>query len=300
MGQDSRIAWTSHTFNPWWGCTKVSDGCANCYAETLARRYGGDHWGAGKPRRVFGPRHWQEPILWDRRAKAAGVRARVFCASMADVCDEEAPPEERVKLWRLILATTNLDWLLLTKRPHRLREVIPAALLGDRRLWIGVTVEDQQRADERIPHLLATPAAVRFLSVEPLLGPINLARACSGRAPEWVIVGGESGPKARPCAVEWIEAVERRCLAAGVPVFVKQLGSYSVSEQRTMSAEDMAAICGRPMAARDLAPDGTAWAWRAGTVARAGEDPAEWPEHLRVRQVPTPAGSQIAAREARC
>jgi len=122
---NSSIEWTTHTFNPWWGCTKVSDGCRNCYAEALSNRYGHSVWGAGKPRRLMSDAHWQAPLGWDADAKRTGRRARVFCASMADVFEEQAPPGQLARLWDLIRLTPNLDWQLLTKRPHRIAESLP-------------------------------------------------------------------------------------------------------------------------------------------------------------------------------
>ena len=121
MSEHSAIEWTDDTHNPWWGCTKVSDGWKNCYAEGLAKRFGGDIWGPGRERRTFGANHWHNPILWDRRAQRAGRRRRVFCASMADVFDDEGPVAERERLWRLIDETPNLDWQLLTKRPAEMQ-----------------------------------------------------------------------------------------------------------------------------------------------------------------------------------
>ena len=119
MGRETGISWTDATFNPWWGCTKVSAGCDNCYAEKFDRRVGGSHWGKGMPRREFGDKHWNEPLKWDVDAKKSGRHLRVFCASMADVMDDEAPSGARQRLWELIDATPNIIWQLLTKRPHR-------------------------------------------------------------------------------------------------------------------------------------------------------------------------------------
>lgn len=172
MGADSKIAWTDHTFNPWWGCVRVSPGCQQCYAETFAERVGQKVWGADAPRRFFGETHWREPLTWAARvrikalATGALVKERVFCASMADVCEDRRDLDHwRDKLWGTIELTADaLDWLLLTKRPENLRRLVPEDILG--RCWVGTTAEDQQRADERIPHLLATPAAVRFVSAE--------------------------------------------------------------------------------------------------------------------------------------
>lgn len=176
MGKDTGIPWTDHTFNMTWGCTKISLGCANCYADVWAARWGLDLWGAN-PRRLFGPKHWAEPLKWQAAAKRDGVRRRVFTSSMADVFeDHPAIDAERPKLWDLIRKTPDLDWQLLTKRANRIAANLPDDW-GDGwpNVWLGVSVENQATADERIPHLLKIPAAVRFLSVEPLLGPVDLS-----------------------------------------------------------------------------------------------------------------------------
>lgn len=125
MGFNSSIEWTTHTFNPWWGCTKVSDGCKFCYAETLSKRYGHSVWGPGKARRLMSDNHWQEPVKWNKQAQEQGTRYRVFCASMADVFDEQAPEGQLDRLWELIRVTPYLDWQLLTKRPQRICASLP-------------------------------------------------------------------------------------------------------------------------------------------------------------------------------
>ena len=182
MGQDSKIEWTHHTFNHWWGCIKVSPGCEHCYAETLSKRYGHSIWGPAKTtqRRTFGEKHWVEPLKWDRLAQVSGERKRVFCASMADVFEDHPQlPSEREKLWALIEQTPMLDWLLLTKRPENVNRMLPDMWeLGGlpSNIWIGTSVENQEQADKRIPELLKVPARVRFLSCEPLLGPVDLSR----------------------------------------------------------------------------------------------------------------------------
>jgi protein gp37 len=176
MGETTGIAWTDHTFNPWWGCTKVSPGCDRCYAETFDRRIGGAHWGKDAARRVFGEKHWREPLKWNAAAEKAGKRARVFCASMADVFDADAPAGELERLWALIRATPHLDWQLLTKRPARIARALPADW-GDGypNVWLG---DDRRGPGARRPAdpvLRAVPARVRFLSCEPLLGAGGLA-----------------------------------------------------------------------------------------------------------------------------
>jgi protein gp37 len=224
MGFNSKIEWTTHTFNPWWGCTKVSDGCKHCYAELLSNRYGHDVWGAGKQRRLLSDKHWQEPLKWNVRAQAEGTRYRVFCASMADVFDEGAPESEVSRLWQIIRQTPMLDWQLLTKRPERIAANLPADWgAGYRNVWLGTSVENENVVD-RIDHLAGVSAVVHFLSLEPLIGPL---RNLPLENIQWVIVGGESGPKARPIDEDWVLDIRRQCRAAAVPFFFKQWGGVN-------------------------------------------------------------------------
>lgn len=254
--KNSAIEWTDHTFNPWEGCTKVSPGCAHCYAEARNRRFaGGANWGPGAPRRRTSPANWQQVERWNREAAHAPHRPRVFCASLADWLDAEVPVEWRADLFDLIRRTPNLDWLLLTKRPENWLACVEAVAGLQRadgadafaiawhqgqapaNVWIGTTVEDQTRAEERIPALLSIPARVRFLSCEPLLEAVNLDfghprhRTFDSYHAEihWVICGGESGPDARPMLVEWADDLRRQCETAGVAFFMKQLGAHIVT-----------------------------------------------------------------------
>lgn len=241
MAENTAIEWTDATFNIAWGCMKVSPGCTHCYADTLSRRYGHDVWGpaATTARRTFGEKHWGEPLRWNRAAEQAGVRRRVFCSSMCDVFEDHPTIDaERAKLWPLIRATPSLDWQLLTKRPERILARLPGDWgEGYPNVWLGTSVESQEYADERIPHLLAVPARVRFLSCEPLLGRITFRWASwdpnSGKRVErwhldglagihWVIVGGESGPQARLMDVGWADKLRLECADAGVAFFMKQ------------------------------------------------------------------------------
>jgi protein gp37 len=235
VGKETGIEWCDHTFNPWRGCTKVSAGCAHCYAEATSRRNPAilGEWGPLGRRVVAVESGWAKPPAWDRDAARDGERRRVFCASLADVFEDR--PElvgPRSRLFALIEGCRHLDWLLLTKRPggimDRLREcgdppggLASQWLAGDppANVWLGTSIEDQGRADERIPILLAIPAAVRFLSVEPLLGPIDFPTLAGI---SWTIVGGESGPGARPCDVGWVRSIVGQCRSAGVAPFVKQ------------------------------------------------------------------------------
>ena len=260
MGEKTAIEWTHHTFNPWWGCTKVSPACEHCYAESHARRFGVG-WGDQAIRKPASEATWAEPLRWARAAEKAGERRRVFCASMADVFDLPRMQlhELRERLWTVIAATPWLDWLLLTKRPQHILGLVPIAWRDGfpPNVWVGTTVEDQRRAEARIPSLLRVPARVRFLSCEPLLGPLVLdpwLRRRVVRAHEiltdrmvedgwshpdgdgdhgglqWVIAGGESGHGARPTHPDWFRAVRDQCEGAGVPFLLKQWGAWAPRE----------------------------------------------------------------------
>lgn len=308
MGENSSIEWCHHTFSPWEGCAKVSEGCRNCYAEERNARFHpredkrpdsdgfgsvrGEHWGVNAPRLMRAEAYWSEPARWDRDARAAGERRRVFCASLADVFEDRPDlVEPRDRLLSVIGGTPNLDWMLLTKRPenmvrltkHRWPERWPS------HVWAGTTVEDQRAAERRILWLAEVPARVRFLSCEPLIGPLDLRNvdmvpmlkadrrpndpsilldALTGHvkgpdevrpelAVNLVIVGGESGRNARPFDLRWARSIVEQCRAAGVPCFVKQLGERPVDANGPLKLSD-----------------------------KKGGDPAEWPEDLRVRQFP--------------
>lgn len=258
MSENTKIEWTDHTFNPWWGCTKVSPGCDHCYAETLDHRTGGAHWGAGAERRRTGVKNWNDPVRWNAKADAFlaehGRRQRVFCASMADVFDNQVPDQWREDLFELILATPNLDWLLLTKRIGNVGNMLPVPFDFDKHypnVWLGATIVDQEEANRDIPKLLAVSAAKCFLSMEPLLGPVNLTRLPVGggwydvlggwrdvkhwfpgfeNQIDWVIVGGESGPGARPMHPDWARSLRDQCASAGVPFLFKQWGEWTPGE----------------------------------------------------------------------
>ena len=233
MGKITSIGWTDHTFNPWWGCTRVSEGCVHCYAAILANRYG-HGWGSAAVRRILSENHWKEPVKWDKAAAARGVRERVFCASMADVFEENKQVVgERLKLWDLIAKTPNLDWQLLTKRPENVTRMVPEAWLDGSwptNVWIGTSVEDQAAADKRIPELLGIPAAVRFLSCEPLIGRVDLSGVQVGDL-QWLIVGGESGSGARIMNLEWARSLRDQSQQRGIALFVKQMGGVRDKRQ---------------------------------------------------------------------
>jgi protein gp37 len=241
MGKNSKIEWTHHTFNPWWGCTRVSAACKHCYAEAWAKRVGKKIWGAKAPRRFFGDHHWSEPLKWNAEAKRANERARVFCASMADVFEvrKELDPW-REKLWALIDQTPQLDWLLLTKRPQRISQSVPWSHDWPRNVWIGTTVEDQRSAEERLPHLADLPAAVRFISAEPLLSELSIATWLGGSI-NWVITGGESGPRARPSSPSWFRSLLIQCMQANVPFHFKQWGDWAPGQGINLAAARRAA-----------------------------------------------------------
>lgn len=270
MAENTKIEWCDHTFNAWTGCTKVGPGCDGCYAEAWAKRSGTVRWGSGEPRRRTTPANWRLPVKWNAQAAAEGRRFRVFCSSLADVFDNEVPPEWRVDLFALIRATPHLDWLLLTKRVGNVRPMLQAVasdLKGARTLldnvWLGITVVNQAEADRDIPKLLAVPARVRFLSIEPMLGPVDITPFLWGKheavdticqncprdvdcmcgyhtraelklsSVGWVICGGESGPKARPMHPDWARSLRDQCAAAGVPFLFKQWGEWAPDEHFT-------------------------------------------------------------------
>ena len=296
MSANTKIEWADHTFNPWIGCTQVSPGCDHCYAKAWDRRFAVSghamHWGPGVARRRTSEANWQQPLKWDREAKAKGIRYRVFCASLADVFDNEVPTTWRMDLFQLIADTSNLDWLLLTKRIGNVMPMCSGdSLMFDvicSRVWLGATIVNQEEADRDIPKLLATPAAKRFLSMEPLLGAVDLTRVrmplgglsfavinalhhkdglnlgAPSLAIDWVIAGGESGPNARPMHPDWARSLRDQCQAAGVPFFFKQWGEWvSVSEVAGQGPhhyfEDGATVrrVGKKTAGRQL--DGRTW-----------------------------------------
>lgn len=285
MADQSNIAWTKSTFNPWIGCTKVGPGCDGCYAEALDARMqygGGKHWGVGVPRYRTKEANWEKPLAWNKAAPESEFAGRrgfwpVFCASLADVFDNEVPFMWRVDLWNVIRSTPNLSWLLVTKRIGNVSKMVPWIWMRDGfppNVRLLITVVNQEEADRDIPKLLALPCK-NGVSYEPALGPIDF-EAIPRDDPEhphppyydfpdleWVIVGGESdqsGHKARQFNIEWARSTVRQCYAAGVPVFVKQVGDY----------------CTRSAHEHD----------RLSVRTRGGGDPADWPVDLRVREFP--------------
>lgn len=234
MGNETIIAWTDRTFNPWMGCVKIDPGCANCYAETLTKnRMGLDLWGKNARRQVTTPANWRKPIVWDCEAAETGTRLKTFCASLCDVFEDHPTANAtRPDLWRLVRSTPNLDWQILTKRADRIRKCLPSDW-GDGwpNVWLGVSICEPNgvwRAD----HLREIPAAVRFVSYEPALGPLADTLDLTGI--DWVIYGGESGPGFRGHDPEWPRAMWRACEKADVAFFYKQSPAYRTEMGTTL------------------------------------------------------------------
>lgn len=267
MSENSKIEWTDHTFNPWEGCQKVGPGCDHCYAETRNARFGGGtaiNWGPGAPRRRTSSANWRKPLQWNKAHAEFfaqhGRRQRVFCASLADVFDNAVDPAWRRDLFDLIELTPNLNWLLLTKRIGNVFEMVARArshdwLAGRDNVWLGATVVNQSEADRDIPKLLDVPARVRFLSMEPLLGGVDIGEYLSFWCEDcndthsngisgfvgldWVIAGGESGIGARPMHPDWARGLRDQCAAADVPFLFKQWGEWAEQtpeQQRQLSS----------------------------------------------------------------
>ncbi len=354
MAENSKIEWTTHTFNHVRGCTKVSPECANCYAETLSHRNPGTLgvWGPNGTRVVASESMWREPVKWENAAELAyeewlhsgdhegpssppPERPRVFCASLADVFEDWDgtiknaagfdlwhlyPPsgswvsnpgdakdkvlltmaDVRARLFRLIDATPNLDWLLLTKRPENIATMMPAYFPGGYiaeagtmnqegvrpNVWLGTSV-GVRKTLSRIDVLRQIPAAVRFLSIEPLLedlGPLDLTGI------HWVIVGGESGHDARHCRVEWIRDIVKQCKAANVPCFVKQMGQNIIDRNDSIGDYVSDSYWPEDTEVKHNI-NGFREQYQGADVRivladKKGGDISEWPVDLRVRDFP--------------
>lgn len=359
MAENSKIEWTTHTFNPWIGCAKVAAGCTHCYAEAMVNRYQMATWGPHGTRVNTSEANWRKPLKWNRDALQSGERPRVFCASLADVfedfsgwvldmhgnvvgqclhCDcrelgttPACPPhcarcggpmtnatldDLRRDLFALIDATPHLDWLLLTKRPENVLRMWPQARhmpagdpyrLDDYRpnVWLLTSIATQADADRNVPLLLRCRdlAPVLGLSIEPMVGPVDIGQAIysqhdraamdnqyleplggNSRAKvDWVIVGGESGPQARPCNAEWARGIIEQCADASCPVFVKQLGAHVVARNDDV-AEWFDHVGHLDMEATERFQ---------GAIGRVrgfrdpkGGDTSEWPSDVRVREFP--------------
>lgn len=268
MGVDTKISWTDSSFNPWIGCCPVSEGCQFCYAERDSKRYGRDF--RGKRTRTS-EAYWRGPVKWNAQALDAGTRLRVFVGSWCDVLEDRHENRQdleaiREDLWNLICETPRLDWLLLTKRAHRLTSIPP--LVRERpNLHLGITAENQKRLDERLPLLvLAESAGFKFVSVEPQIGPVNLSSNLCDKI-DWLITGGESGPSARPYDLGWARLLRAECDERGIYYFVKQVGRRPIV--RDLAGE----VC--PVTA---------------IHHHSGADPAEWPEDIRIREFPSSWG----------
>jgi protein gp37 len=333
MAENTKIQWTDATFNPWRGCTKVSPGCAHCYAEALSKRNPSvlGEWGPQGKRVIASEQAWRDVLAWNRKAGSGECpdckggrepethesgygyaicqtcrgsgnigphRRRVFCASLADVFEDrpelDAP---RQRLFDLILQTPNLDWLLLTKRPEVMADYLTGSFCGNNahawgngwpNVWLGVSVEDQQRAKERIPILLSVPAAVHWLSCEPLLGPLDIEdyihvyhgngknrKAWPHGHVSWVIAGGESGAGSRGCEVAWLRSLAQQCRSAGCACFVKQLGAAPIE------CGGNGACVVDPAPCRASGGDCT-----LKLKDKKGGDITEFPADLRVREFP--------------
>lgn len=252
MSANTAIEWTDSSWSPWWGCTKVSVGdkgaCEYCYAEKMAHRFGVG-WGPHAPRKLMSPAHWLEPARWNRKAEREGTRPFVF-PSMCDPFDNAVDPEWRRWFFERMRTTPALVWLLLTKRPQNIQRMSDAAGGLPDNAALGCTVVTQAEADRDIPHLLrAETKLFRFVSIEPMMEQIDLRdierpggtgimRPLDGRFRrlDWVICGGESGPKARPSHPDWFRALRDQCAASGVPFHFKQWGEWG--PQRTMGERD--------------------------------------------------------------
>jgi protein gp37 len=219
VAEHTAIPWTHHSHNEWIGCTKLSEACLPCYAWRQADvRLHLVRWG-NHPRHLTSPVTRGLPYGWDRKAELAGERRRVFANSWSDIFDNQVPREWRDGFWTTVAGTPHLDWLLLTKRPHNIGKMLPADWGPYPNVWLGVTAENQRWWNRRVPLLARVAARVRFVSVEPMLEPIDI-----GTGVDWVIVGGESGPaNARVTELAWVRSLRDQCRALGIAFFVKQL-----------------------------------------------------------------------------
>jgi protein gp37 len=222
VAEHSKIEWTHHTFNPWIGCQKVSPGCDHCYAEAQWDKWlHRVQWGPHGERKRTSKSTWEQPLKWAKAARAANERPRVFCASLADIWDNQVPAEWRSDLFRRIEQTPELDWLLLTKRPENIAKMLSAAGPLPLNVWLGTTAEDQPHYNRRWPVLRRISAVVHFISYEPAIGPLRLRD--EAEQPDWLICGGESGGGARYMDPQWAADIKADCAERGVAFFLKQM-----------------------------------------------------------------------------
>lgn len=261
MGADTKIEWCDATVNFWAGCTKVSPACDHCYAEGMAGRLWGLKWGPGERRQHF-LGAFETLAKLDRKAQKLGTRLTVFVNSLSDLFDNEVDDADRMDAFEAMSEFQHLMFLALTKRignvgPYLQRDSLAFELIGAGRVWLGITVCNQEEADRDIPKLLSVPAARRFLSLEPLPGPVDLERPRPGpdldqgggrmicqpwliqSGIDWVIVGGESGPNARPMHPDWARSLRDQCQAAGVRFFFKQWGNWRPAHWFDGTEEDI-------------------------------------------------------------
>ncbi len=239
MGKLSKIEWTDSTFNPWVGCTKLqrrngaASACDYCYAEKWAKRSGQVEWG-DHPRRRTTEAYWRNPVAWHNQARSFQIanrrRQRVFCASLADVFDNQADPIWRADLFNLIRACSQLDWQILTKRPQNILKMLPSDW-GDGypNVWLGTTAEDAAAYQQRAYYLLKVPATIHFISYEPAIGPLGQLDI-DGLYPDWLIIGGESGVRSdliRLTNPRWARDAIAECQRLGIAPFLKQWGTYN-------------------------------------------------------------------------
>lgn len=258
MGKNSGIAWTDHTYNAWIGCTKVSVACDGCYAEAYDNRWGGGHWGPGAPRRRTSLSTRNQPMRWNVAAYKAGKPAKVFCSSLSDFFDNEVPDEWRDEVYALWRTTPWLRWIVLTKRPGNIQKMLPDDWSASKYPNVGFmcSVVTQDELERDAPKLISVPAAWHGLSIEPQVERVVIPWKCN-RSIQWIITGGASrqvGYDPPPYDVDWARSLVHECAQAGIACFVKQLGSNPVDVHRL--------------------------------VHRAGADPSEWPESLRVQRFP--------------
>lgn len=303
MADETKIEWADSTFNFWIGCTKVSPGCKICYAAARDQRFGGDHWGVGKPRQRTTKANWRKPYLWRKRILADGSRRERVFPSLMDPFDFDTtiPLQDHSDMFDMIAGTSDaLDWILLTKRPENIHPLmqylgIPKDFFAKHRVWLMTSVESQEYLLSRVGKILDIPAALHGISAEPLLGPLDfqLTRELNflnstfrsghheyGSTIGWVIAGGESGRGARPAQIRWLQDIVEQCTLTDTPVFVKQLGadpSFAKDEWPNQPN-------GQPL---------TSAGWNYVTQLYEfpakhpkGGDMAEFPKELQVRQFP--------------